>query len=73
MRRRVHGWRAAERREQAIRAAEGSMEPDDAMRAAFELCDLVQIDLRQPDVTRAREVENARRIWHTLRTRLMPR
>ena len=71
LRRRVIGWRVAERREQALLAEEGPMKPEAALHAAFELYDLFPVDLREPDVTRTREVELARRAWQTLRTHLM--
>ena len=73
LRRRVMGWRAAERREQAIRAEEGAAKPEAALAAALELYDLLPVDVSAPDVTRMVEIEHARRAWHTLRTRLTHR
>ena len=73
LRRRVLGWRAAERREQALRRDEGPLQPDAAVRAAFDLYDLVPGDTRELDVTRAREIEAARRAWRTLRFHLTRR
>ena len=73
LRRRVIGWRVAERREQALRAEEGPLAPDAALRAAFDLHDLVPMNIRASDVTRAREIELARRAWRTLRLHLTRR
>jgi hypothetical protein len=73
LRRRVTGWRRAERREQAVRAQSGLMNPEAAIDAAVDLADLLPSHLCEPDETRAREVEHARRAWRTLRTRLMRR
>ena len=49
------------------------MEPAAAFAAALELYDLLAIDFRHADATRAREIDLARRTWRTLRTRLTPR
>lgn len=73
LRRRVSGWRAAERRERALHAAAGPMAPQAAWSAALELYDLLPVDVREPDVTRVREIEMARRAWRTLRTHLSRR
>ena len=73
LRRRVIGWRVAERREQTLRAEEGPIDPEAALHAAFDLYDLVPMDMREPDVTRAREIDLARRAWRTLRTHLTHR
>jgi hypothetical protein len=70
LRRRVAGWRTAERREQAIRADAGPVDPAAAFNAALELYDILAIDFRDADATRVREVELSRRTWRTLRTRL---
>ena len=63
----------AERREQAIRADAGPMDPSDAFKAALELYEILAVDFRDADATRVREIELARRTWRTLRTRLAPR
>jgi hypothetical protein len=73
LRRRVAGWRAAERREQTLRAHEGPLEPNAALTEAFELYDLLPADFRAVDATRARDIELIRQAWRTLRTRLIPR
>jgi hypothetical protein len=70
LRRRVEGWRQAERREQSLRAEAGPLTPAESLRAAFELFDLLPIDIQTSDVTREREVASARRAWQTLRIRL---
>jgi len=70
LRRRVAGWRAAERREQTILAAEGPLAPTAALNAAGELYELLAVDFRHEDVLRAREIELARHAWRMLRTRL---
>lgn len=70
LRRRVMGWRAAERREQALRAEEGPPSPVAALDAAFELHELFAGRLDWPDAVRAREVEAARTAWRTVRERL---
>jgi hypothetical protein len=70
LRRRVAGWRAAERREQAILAAEGPLAPAAALNAALELYELLAVDFRHEDVLRSREIELARHAWQMLRTRL---
>jgi len=71
LRRRVLGWRAAERREQALRAREGPASPAEAVDAAFDLHDLFAGTPGQPpDVVRTREVAEARAAWRTVRERL---
>jgi hypothetical protein len=70
-RRRVEGWRRAERREQSLRAEAGPMTPTDSFAAALELFDLLPIDIHTSDITREREVASARRAWQTLRIRLV--
>jgi len=70
LRRRVMGWRAAERREQTLRAHEGPPSPADALDAAFELYDLFNEASELPDVLRAREVAEARAAWRAVRARL---
>ena len=70
LRRRVEGWRAAERREQALRAREGPMAADAALDAAIELADLFPSVATAVDPTRARGVADARAAWRKLRTRL---
>jgi hypothetical protein len=69
-RRRVEGWRAAERREQTLRAREGPMGADAALNAAIELADLFPSATTAVDPTRARDVAQARIAWRKLRTRL---
>jgi hypothetical protein len=69
MRRRVEGWRAAERREQVVRAHEGPMPVDAALNAAFEMSDLFP-GVATTDVIRAREIADVRAAWRKLRTRL---
>jgi hypothetical protein len=64
------GWRAAERREQALRAREGPPSPAAALDAAFELYELFAESFDGPDVVRARETADARAAWRTLRERL---
>jgi hypothetical protein len=70
LRRRVLGWRAAERREQELRAREGPPSPADALEAAFELHDLFADTSGLPDVVRAREIAEARGAWRAVRQRL---
>lgn len=71
LRRRVMGWRAAERREQHLRAEEGPMDPEAALDAAIELHELLPSGLdTRDDATRAREVAAARAAWRKLRARL---
>jgi hypothetical protein len=70
LRRRVLGWRAAERREQALRAREAPPSPAEALEAAFELSELFGQASKLPDVVRAREVGEARAAWRTVRQRL---
>jgi len=70
LRRRVMGWRAAERREQALRADEGPLSPAAALEAAFELHELFADASAGPDVVRSREVAAARAAWRTVRERL---
>jgi hypothetical protein len=70
LRRRVMGWRAAERREQALRASEGPPSPAAALDAAFELHELFVHATDGPDVVRAREVATARAAWRKVRERL---
>jgi hypothetical protein len=64
------GWRAAERREQALRAHEGPLGPTAALDAAFELHELFAEAWHGTDAVRAREVAAARAAWRTLRERL---
>jgi hypothetical protein len=71
LRRRVDGWRQAERREQSLRAEAGPLTPAESFRAALELFDLLPIDIQTSDVTREHEVASARRAWRTLRIRLI--
>jgi hypothetical protein len=70
IRRRVMGWRAAERRERTLRAREGPLGPAAALDAAFELHELFAAASNAPDVVGAREVEGARAAWRKLRARL---
>jgi hypothetical protein len=70
LRRRVLGWRAAERRDQAQRAHEGPMDAALALEAAFELHELFAATVTGADAVRARDVANARNAWRKLRTRL---
>jgi hypothetical protein len=61
------GWRAAERRERALRALEGPLSPAAALDAAFELHDVFAAASSRPDIVRAREVADARATWRKLR------
>jgi hypothetical protein len=70
LRRRVMGWRAAERRELALRAREGPPGPAAALEAAFDLHDLFAAAARATDAVRDREVAAARVAWRTLRERV---
>jgi hypothetical protein len=73
LRRRVMGWRVAERREQAVLAETGPMDSASAWNAALELYDLLPGDFRHADATRLREVELARCAWRSLRMHLTRR
>jgi hypothetical protein len=73
LRRRVIGWRQAERREHRVRAEAGPLDPVAAMNAALELYDFLPVHTCAPDDVRAREVAAARHAWHTLRIRLAAR
>ena len=64
------GWRAAERRDQALRAREGPMDAASALDAAFELHDLFAGTAGSFDAVRGRDVASARNAWQKLRTRL---
>lgn len=64
------GWRAAERREQALRAREGPLRPPDALEAAFELHEVFAGGSSRPDAVRDLEVAEARAAWRKLRQRL---
>ena len=70
IRRRVEGWRAAERREHVVHAEQGPMAADVALDAAIELADLFPSVAMAVDPTRARGVAHARAAWRKLRTRL---
>jgi len=70
LRRRVMGWRAAERREQRIRAREGPLDPDASLEAAIELHEFLPPETDALDVVRRREIASARAAWQTLRARL---
>jgi hypothetical protein len=70
LRRRVMGWRAAERREQVLRAQEGPMAPEEAFEAALEIHDLLPREWERLEALRARETAAARAAWQTLRARL---
>jgi hypothetical protein len=70
IRRRVSGWRAAERRERALQRSEGPMAPADALAAALELAALNPTVLLASDAVRARETDAARAAWRRLRRRL---
>jgi hypothetical protein len=68
--RRIEGWRAAERRERAVRAQEGAPEPIRALEIGLDLCSLNPTVVAELDRTRAREVAAARNAWDKLRRRL---
>ena len=70
LRRRVEGWRAAERRERTLRASAGVLSPREALLAAFELYALCPSVASAGDSVRRREVEEARALWRRLRARL---
>lgn len=70
LRRRVLGWRAAERREQALRAREGPPDPVAALDAAFELHELFAPESNEADMIRNLETTSARVAWRKLRDRL---
>ncbi len=70
LRRRVMGWRAAERRDHALRALEGPLDPASAMDAAFEIYDLFATTADAPDGVRLRELAGARAAWRKVRERL---
>lgn len=63
-RRRVQGWRAAERRELDDRRERGPLAPDESLAAAIELAELLPFSAE--DAVRTREVEQARRAWSKL-------
>jgi hypothetical protein len=67
IRRRVDGWRAAEQRERAVRRDEPVLDPDAALDAAEELCELAPDLFRQEDAGRKRGVLAARAAWAKLR------
>jgi hypothetical protein len=66
LRRRVEGWRAAERRERSLRREE-LLEPRAALEAGLDLARLDLADFTLPDPIREREVAAARRTWERLR------
>jgi hypothetical protein len=70
LRRRVMGWRAAERREHELRRLEGPLAPTVALETAFELHDLFAGTLDRQDAVRVRELTGARAAWRKLRERL---
>ena len=70
IRRRVQGWREAERRERSLRSEAGPLEPAAALHAALELCELRPTESLSDDFLRAREVEDARAAWQRLRARM---
>ncbi|MBN2574650.1 MAG: hypothetical protein JXP73_08785 [Deltaproteobacteria bacterium] len=70
LRRRVLGWRAAERVEQRIHMGERPPAPDEALAWADELCALNPAAMSAPDSVRERGVDDARRAWDKLRARL---
>ena len=65
LRRRVEGWRAAERRERRLRRAE-LLDPRAALQAGLELTRL-DLSFASPDPIREREVAAARLTWERLR------
>lgn len=69
LRRRVDGWRSSERREQALRAQEGPMDPTASLNAAAEMYELWR-RVARVDVIRSREVAAARTVWTKLRARM---
>jgi hypothetical protein len=70
IRRRVMGWRAAERREQVLRANQGPLDPAAALDAAFDLHQLFAPGSDSGDAIRDRELASARAAWRKLRERL---
>lgn len=70
-RRRVAGWRAAERRERTLRQREGPMAPAVALEAALELSEWA-IAAGADDVARTAATEQARAAWQRLRMHLVP-
>lgn len=73
LRRRIRGWRTAERREQAVRAEDGPMDPSAALVAADEIYAFCHHMLLDADVVRSQELAHARAAWRTLRSRLRSR
>jgi hypothetical protein len=69
LRRRVLGWRNAQRRENAQRAIDGPMHPDASLDAATEMYALFHDAVRRSDAIRTREVAAARAAWRLLRSR----
>jgi hypothetical protein len=69
LRRRVEGWRAAERLENALRREEGIPEPEASIEAAIELCELDPLSPGAEDPVRSREVQETRAVWEKLRRR----
>jgi hypothetical protein len=67
IRRRVDGWRAAERREREAREAEGSPPPSVALQDGLELCLLDPLSPGSADPVREREDELVRAAWDRLR------
>jgi hypothetical protein len=67
LRRRIAGWRAAEKREAALRRNEPILEPNQAFALALELCALDATDPDKTDPVRERDVEATRNAWAKLR------
>lgn len=67
IRRRVDGWRAAERREREVRALEGPRPPSQALEDALDLCQQDPLPVGGVDPVREREEEATRTAWDRLR------
>ena len=70
LRRRLAGWKAAERREREIRRQEPVPEPAESFDQALELIELAWLELEHVDAVREREERRARTAWAKLRRRL---
>jgi hypothetical protein len=69
LKRRVLGWRAAERAGQQARMVERPLGPDEALAWADKLRALNPMAFSEADEVREREVAEARRAWDKLRAR----
>jgi hypothetical protein len=70
LRRRVMGWRAAERRERLLQAQQGPVDPGESLETAIDLLQLLPNEVSGPDIVRTREIGFARAAWRKLRVRL---